>query len=195
VAAAPGVLRAAAASAPAASLPADPGVAAAPYRTVVDERFAAARALGAQARARGWAVSAIQGDVTQLWYADLALRWRSGPAPIAGLTTASALFCLERLAWDAGMRLNLRIDHRGHRDGRVEHGLAAQPGLLARAELAGLARADFTAALPPLLARATHAPRGRPEERTLAGAAAAQALVRDEWLVSWTIGTRPRAAA
>jgi hypothetical protein len=198
LAAVPGLLHAAA-SAPAVDVGGDVGADAgsmvAPYRVVVDERFAAARALGAQARARGWAVSAIRGDVTPLWYQDLALRWRAGPAPIAGLTTASALFCLERLAWDALMRLNLRIDHRPGPGGRIEHELAAQPGLLTRTDLAALARADFSAALPPLLARATHAVRGRPEVHTLAGAATAQAPFEEAGLVSWSIGTRSRAAA
>lgn len=188
LAAAPGVLRAAAHATVVREV-------AAPYRVVVDERHAAARALADAARARGWPVSTIRGDVTALWYGELALRWREGPAPIVGMTSASALFCLERLAWDAFMRLNLRIDHRGQRDGRVEHRLEAQPGLVAPGELAALARADFAAALPPLLARATRARRGRPATRTLAGAAGTLAPAPEEWLVSWSIGTRAPSAA
>ena len=183
LAAAPRLLRAAGAACPA-DLPA------APCRIVVDERYAAPRALAEAALARGWAVSANRGDVTSLWYDDLALRWRTHPMPIAGMTTVSALFCLERLAVDAGLRLNLRIDHRGYRDGRVMHTLAAPPGLLAHRDAQILARTDLAAALPPLLARATHAPRGLPEERVYAGAPGALALTTGEWLVSWSIGTR-----
>ena len=171
------------------------GGGAVPYRVVVDERFPAARSLAAAAHARLWNVSAIRGDVTALWYEELALRWRAGPAPIAGMTTTSALFCLERLAWDAQMRLNLRIDHRGDREGRVEHTLAAQPGLITGRDIAGLARADFATILPPLLARSTQAARGQPEARTFAGARGSLARSPDEALVSWSIGTRVRSAA
>jgi len=80
------------------------------HRAVYDRRFAAGRAFAAQARARGWATSAIEGDVTALWYDDLALRWRQGPATIAGVTAANSLFVLERLAWDAGMRVVSRSE-------------------------------------------------------------------------------------
>lgn len=78
------------------------------HRAVYDSRFAAGRAFAAQARARGWTTAAIEGDVTDLWYHDLALRWREGPAPIAGVTAANSLFVLERLAWDAGLRVTSR---------------------------------------------------------------------------------------
>ena len=78
------------------------------HRAVFDSRFAAGRAFAAEARARGWTTVAIEGDVTQLWYHHLALRWREGPAPIAGVTDANSLFVLERLAWDAGLRVASR---------------------------------------------------------------------------------------
>ena len=78
------------------------------HRAVFDSRFAAGRAFAAEARARGWTTVAIEGDVTQLWYHHLALRWREGPAPIAGVTDANSLFVLERLAWDAGLRVTSR---------------------------------------------------------------------------------------
>jgi hypothetical protein len=52
-------------------------------------------------------VHAIRGDITDLWFHDLDLRWKQGPAPIAGLTTHGPLFCLERLAWGKGI-----VDHR-----------------------------------------------------------------------------------
>lgn len=67
------------------------------------------------------ATQAISGDVTSLWYDDLYFRWRNGFAVIAGLTGASALFCLEELAWDAGHGVVLRVDHTREADGRVRH--------------------------------------------------------------------------
>jgi hypothetical protein len=81
------------------------------YRAIFDERFKAGQAFAAQAAARGWTVSAIRGDVTDLWFKDLSLRWRHGPAAITGVTLPSSLFCLDMLARDVGMRLTARADH------------------------------------------------------------------------------------
>ena len=80
------------------------------HRAIYDERFDAGLAFAADARRRGWTVRAIRGDVTDLWFNELALRWKQGPAPIAGLTAKNSLFCLERLAWDAGMRVVSRAE-------------------------------------------------------------------------------------
>jgi hypothetical protein len=76
-----------------------------PFRAIYDERFAAGRAFSAEAVSRGWTIRAIRGDVTAVWFRELAPRWRTGPAMIAGVTTPQSLFVLERLAWDAGMRV------------------------------------------------------------------------------------------
>jgi hypothetical protein len=80
------------------------------FRAVYDERFAEARAFAAAAAARGWPVRAIRGDVTELWFHELDPRWRQGPAAIAGVTDPAALFCLETLARDRGLRLAARAD-------------------------------------------------------------------------------------
>jgi hypothetical protein len=86
------------------------------YKVLVDQRFAAARALGREAEWRGETVHAFDGDVTDIWYHDLYHRWQRGRAPIAGLTTYGAMFCLEHLARDVRMRLVHRVEHRysGH---------------------------------------------------------------------------------
>lgn len=78
------------------------------YRAVYDRRLASGRAFAAEAARRGWTTAAIEGDVTSLWYHDLAVRWRKGPAPIAGVTDARALFVLDHLARDVGMRVITR---------------------------------------------------------------------------------------
>ena len=78
------------------------------YRAVFDRRFASGRAFAAQAAARGWTTAAIDGDVTELWYRDLDLRWKKGPEPIAGVTAPEALFVLDHLARSAGMRVMSR---------------------------------------------------------------------------------------
>lgn len=82
------------------------------YKVLVDRRFAPARAFGREAEWRGETVHAFNGDVTNIWYHDLYHRWREGRAAIAGLTTYSALFCLQELARDARMRVIHRAEHR-----------------------------------------------------------------------------------
>jgi hypothetical protein len=79
-----------------------------PYRAIFDERFAPGREFALESARRGWITRAIRGDVTHVWYHELAVRWRQGPAAIAGATTARSLFVLERLAWDIGMRVTVR---------------------------------------------------------------------------------------
>ena len=69
------------------------------HKAVYDERFPAGRAFGRAATLRGWPLAPIRGDVTDLWFHDLALKWKAGPATICGMTGKDSLFCLEHLAW------------------------------------------------------------------------------------------------
>jgi hypothetical protein len=75
------------------------------YKAVFDERFEDARAFATQATARATPTVAIRGDVTNLFFNDLDLRWKLGPVWLIGLTTSASLFCLHLLARDRGMRL------------------------------------------------------------------------------------------
>ena len=86
------------------------------YRVLFDQRFAASREFGREAHWRGLNAHAFNGDITHVWYHDLHPRWQHGPAAIAGFTAHGALFCLERLAWDVGMRVTHRAEQRyeGH---------------------------------------------------------------------------------
>ena len=79
-----------------------------PYRAIYDERFEAGRAFSAEAAHRGWVARAIRGDITKVWFRELAPRWRMSPATITGVTTAQTLFVLERLSWDVGLRVTSR---------------------------------------------------------------------------------------
>src|SRR5580692_4376296 len=72
------------------------------YKVIFDERFSSSVAFGQEWKARGAAVHAIRGDITDLWFHDLDLQWKKQPVTIAGLTAHGALFCLERLAWNHG---------------------------------------------------------------------------------------------
>jgi|WetSurMetagenome_2_1015567.scaffolds.fasta_scaffold96962_2 hypothetical protein len=82
-------------------------------RAVYDDRFAEGLAFAREAGGRGWPLRAIRGDVTDLWFHDLHGLWKQGPAPVAGLTARDSLFCLERLAWDAGLRVVSREEAAG----------------------------------------------------------------------------------
>jgi hypothetical protein len=89
------------------------------YKVIFDERFPASVAYGDEWKARGAAVHAIRGDITDLWFHDLDHRWKKQPVAIAGLTAHGPLFCLERLAWDHGMRVISRVEQ-GAQDGDGE---------------------------------------------------------------------------
>ena len=87
------------------------------YKVIFDERFPASVAFGEEWKARGAPVHAIRGDITDLWFHDLDLQWKQRPVPIAGLTAHGPLFCLERLAWDHGMRVVSRVEQKAMHDG------------------------------------------------------------------------------
>ncbi len=89
----------------------------APYRVLFDDRFAESRRFGAEVVRLGGAARGFAGDVTNLWYEELDVHWRQEPVAVAGMTRHGPLFCLERLAWDVGMRLVYRAEHRPTSDG------------------------------------------------------------------------------
>ncbi len=83
------------------------------HRAIYDERFDAGRAFALEAGRRGWQAVAIRGDVTDVWFHHLDLHWKQGPSAIAGVTQQNSLFVLERLAWDAGLRVTARAELKG----------------------------------------------------------------------------------
>ena len=80
------------------------------YKFIFDEHFPASVRVAQRAAHSGVAIHGIRGDVTGLWYHDLYFAWKKGPVPIAGITRADSLFCLEILARDAGLRLKSRVE-------------------------------------------------------------------------------------
>ncbi len=95
---------------------------------IYDERFAAAREFGRASLALGARVRRIAGDVTDLWNGELYPMWRQAPAAIAGMTARDALFCLEQIGWDFGMRLRVRNAHLADADGaQAAHALLTAP--------------------------------------------------------------------
>ena len=91
------------------------------HRAVFDERFVECRAFAAELRSSGVFASAIRGDVAELWYGDLRVHLSESRLPIAGLTDRAALFCLEELARDVGMRVIFRADHIIDQNGHTQH--------------------------------------------------------------------------
>lgn len=82
-----------------------------PGRAIIDRSLPGGEAFAQGAREHGAAVEWFSGDVSLLWLTKLTPMLRARAEPIAGLTHAGALFCLERWAWDLGMRVVMRVDH------------------------------------------------------------------------------------
>jgi hypothetical protein len=80
------------------------------YKVVFDQRFPASVAFAREMNQLGAPIHAIDGDITDLWFHDLDAAWKKQPVAIAGLTAHGPLFCLERLAWDYGMRVVFRSE-------------------------------------------------------------------------------------
>ena len=113
------------------------------YKVIVDERIPESLRFGQHMREMGSAVHAIRGDVTDLWFHDLFAQWTKEPVAIAGLTEHGPLFCLERLAWDHGMRVVYRAEHRLDGD-CVLHEVSGPEAVIGRAADLGPAGVDWT---------------------------------------------------
>ena len=163
------------------------------YRVVSDVRFAAGTAFAREADRLGTSVVSIRGDITDFWFHDLSIRWRTEPLAVAGLTAHGPLFCLERLAWDHGMRVVFRGSHRTVGDGGVEHVLSAPPATIAHARATGLEGPRWAPRLAHLVTAC--ASTGGSEALTVAPHRAGVRGGRDEpedTLVSWVIAPHNR---
>ncbi|MBN1240373.1 MAG: hypothetical protein JXB36_17860 [Gammaproteobacteria bacterium] len=153
---------------------------------IFDSRHSAARDFGARAGYLGAPLRPIEGDVTDLWQNELLGRWKAAPAAIAGLTERPALFLLERLAWEHGLRVVFEAEHGPDGRGTAVHRVrrTADPHLARELDAAG---AGWTKALADaLVARGRAAARDfRP---THAGLAAR--LGEPTTLHSWIIAPR-----
>jgi len=83
-------------------------------RIFFDPRRAHALAFGETVRQLGVPTHALSGDIDDRCYEDLQRRWRIARTPLAGITDFRALFLLQMMASDAGLRPVLRIHHCGH---------------------------------------------------------------------------------
>ncbi|HEY8519272.1 MAG TPA: hypothetical protein VIN61_04270 [Gammaproteobacteria bacterium] len=153
---------------------------------VYDARHAYARDFGARAGFWGAPLRAIEGDVTDLWQHELLRVWKTTPGAIAGLTERPALFLLERLGWEHGLRVVFEAEHRLSPHGEVEHDIV-RPADAALARELRAAGARWPGALADLLVAG-----GLPAARELgpSGAALAAHLREPPTLCSWIIAPR-----
>lgn len=153
------------------------------YKVLYDLRFAASVAFARRAEARGVTTHAIEGDMTRFWYDDLYHRWLREPAAIAGLTAHGPLFCLERLAWDQGLRVVFQAEHAAAA-GCLEHRATGPAAMLADAQSA-FGAADWAARLADVALRC---PSGRTHLGETAGRGPDVGVQGgDEPLFSWVI--------
>ena len=129
-------------------------------RAVFDERFEDCLAFANELGRKGFMTAGVRGDVAKLWYEDLRVRLRQRRVPIAGLTDRVALFCLEELARDVGMKVSIRVDHLIDRNGYVQHD-AIGPASLVEATRKLKPNSDFGRAMAVLASQyAMSEPRG-----------------------------------
>jgi hypothetical protein len=99
-------------------------------RAIFDGRSAEGLAFASEMRGSGVAISEIGTDLAKLWYGDLQAHLRNSPAPIAGLTDRTALFCLEELARSVGMKVRYRVDHKLDSTGQLRHDAAGPASIV-----------------------------------------------------------------
>jgi hypothetical protein len=155
------------------------------YKVVFDERFPASRTFAGEVKRLGAPIYGIKGDITDLWFNDLDARWKKEPIGIAGLTAHGPLFCLERLAWDHGMRVVYRADHTHRADGYMEHELSGSEAMLREAVNLSSSGPDWSSRVANLLTRCP-ASRSQASKKTVVTPTAKHAD-DPEHLVSWVI--------
>lgn len=161
------------------------------FSAIYDKGFPASAAFGAAAKQQGYSTHGIDGDITELWVRHLSERWQHEPVAIAGLTHASALFVLERLGWDHGLRVIFRAQHRVEVDGRIEHRLSGPSSMLRAFETTVSERSNLGTCMAGVLAHC-HGPERTPSTLSLM-ARPGPGLDADRdnrTLVSWVIAPR-----
>ena len=98
---------------------------------IYDSRHPQAHAFAARSGQLGVILRPIEADITALWQNELHHHWQSAPAAVAGLTERPALFLLERLAWDHGLRVVFEAEHVPDGQGAAVHRVirTGEPGL------------------------------------------------------------------
>jgi hypothetical protein len=82
------------------------------FAVIYDQRFSAAHAFADAMTWRGHSVFGYGGDLTAVWLHEIEPRWSRRAGALAGMTTPTALFCLEQLAAQHWLRVVTRTDQR-----------------------------------------------------------------------------------
>jgi hypothetical protein len=106
--------------------------------------MAASRDFAAHGAREGDRIAWIEGDITELWYEELDVRWRDEKAAVSGLTEYGAFFCLERLAMDRGLRVAFKGEHRRNGAGLL-HDVAGPADVVTEKALTALSDRDWPA--------------------------------------------------
>jgi hypothetical protein len=158
------------------------------YCLVCDMRSASSRAFASEAERLGISVARTDGDITDFWFHDLSQRWKAAPVAIAGLTGHGPLFCLERFAWDHGLRVAFRGTHRELETGYIEHAITGPFPTIAAAHT-HLAGVDWASRLARLLNSCPAALDA--SSTTIRGALPdGERFHADDALVSWVIAPK-----
>jgi hypothetical protein len=161
------------------------------YKVLFDRRFAPSVTFGRAAEALGADTSGFDGDVTDLWFRDLSLRWAREPVAVAGLTAHGPLFCLERWGWDHGLRVVYRTQHDRLEDGRAGHAIRGPGAVVRRVQEALRASGPWSRQLARPI---TSCPAGETESLACDVITAdGGEIAADEPLFSWVIAPYRRA--
>lgn len=77
---------------------------------IADVRYEQGQLFLQKATNLNYVTRGVQGDPTDVWRSVLRPLWRDQKSTVSGITNLQALFCLEMLARDQGMRLVARRD-------------------------------------------------------------------------------------
>lgn len=123
---------------------------------IYDKRHRQACEFAARAGLLGAALRPIQADITDLWQDELRGRWQARPAATVGLTERPALFLLERLAWDHGLRVVFEAEHVPDGQAKVVHRIIRSGDTELALKLAAAGR-DWPYTLADSMIAGTHA--------------------------------------
>lgn len=109
------------------------------YKVVFDTRYQDSQKFANQMKVQGVPVHGITGDITPFWFKELDAIWKKEAVAVAGMTAHGPLFCLERLAWDQGLRVVYRAQHTPQSGNIIEHTLSAPESMVDKSRSGTLA--------------------------------------------------------
>jgi len=164
--------------------------AAANIEVISDIRHLAARAFNMRAAHLDAPIHPLRdGDITEIWQNYYSIAWKDKPRALIGLTERPALFMLEQLGWQYGMRVFFHAEHEptgaGILAARHQVLRSSRPALKSHLEAAGAA---WPAVLADQLLTSPQEVASRDLKPT--GAAMAASLNEPAKLYSWIIAPK-----